>query len=75
MSAKKTDEDDPKKGRIPKGRQPDYKLSALNKQTEERGNIGVAWLAENGRISIKLNSFIVLSASPDLVISLFPFDE
>lgn len=57
------------------GRQPDYKLSALNKDTEHKGNIGCAWINANGTISIKLNPFVVLSASQNLAITLFPNDD
>ena len=53
------------------GRLPDYTLGALNKTTDEKNHVGAAWLNNDGTISIKLNPFIVLSASPDLVMTLF----
>ena len=57
------------------GRQPDYDLSALNKETEERGRIGAAWANDDGTISIKLNAFVVLRDAKDTVITLFPRDK
>lgn len=53
------------------GIKPDYNLAALNKATGEKNTIGAAWTQPDGRISIKLNSFVVLTAGPDLVLSLF----
>jgi len=57
------------------GRKPDYRLAALNKETSEQNNIGVAWKNDDGSISIRLNAFIRLESNPDLVLSLFPNDE
>lgn len=58
------------------GAQPDWTVAALDKQTEVRGNIGVAWTQPDGRISIKLNPFLVLDTfKQDLAISLFPRDQ
>lgn len=58
------------------GRSPDYTLSALDKQTEVKGQIGVAWINDDGRISIKLNPFLVLDTfRMDLTLSLFPNDR
>lgn len=58
------------------GRPPDYNLSALDKQTEVRGQIGVAWIQDDGRISIKLNPFVVLDTfHMDLTLSLFPRND
>lgn len=62
------DEQQPKR---PAGRKPDYEVSALHKVTEERGNIGGAWINEDDTISIKLNPFLTIT-SKDLVITLFP---
>ena len=53
-------------------RRPDYELSALNKDTNEKNKVGAAWVNENGTISIKLNAFIKLEASTALVLTLFP---
>ena len=54
------------------GRKPDYRVGAMNKGTEERTTIGAAWWNADKTISIKLNSFVVLTAGPDLVITMFP---
>ena len=55
-----------------KGRKPDYQVSALNKGTENKGNVGAAWKNDNGTISIVLNKFVVLNQADDLLITLFP---
>ncbi len=56
-------------------KEPDYRVAALRKSTQDNnGNIGVAWVDEKGRISVKLDSFVVLEGGPDLVLSLFPKD-
>ena len=57
------------------GRMPDFQLHALNKATEARSQVGAAWQEDDGRISIKLNQFVTLEASPDLVLSLFPVSD
>lgn len=56
-------------------RKPDYRLKALNKDTDERNTIGAAWLNADGSISISLEAFIVLQASPHLVLTLFTIDD
>ena len=57
-------------------RPPDYKVQALCKKTELRGNIGVAWNQPDGSIQIKLNAFTVLDTGDhDFVISLFKNDQ
>lgn len=58
--------------RLP-GDTPDYSISLLNKETDQRAYVGVAWLKEEGRISIKLNLGTVLTSDPNLIITLFPF--
>jgi hypothetical protein len=55
-------------------RPPDYKLAVLSKSTEHRGNVGVAWKNADGSIRIQLNPFVVLTASEDLVATLFVND-
>lgn len=57
------------------GRRPDYRLAALNKATEETSNVGAAWMHDKGRISIKLNAFVKLESSKDLILTLFPEKE
>jgi hypothetical protein len=54
------------------GSKPDYRLAALHKGTEDTANVGVAWIKDNGRISIKLNAFVHLIGNKDLVLTLFP---
>lgn len=54
------------------GRSPDYILSAMDKETDEKGRVGVAWLNTNGSIGIVLNPRVVLTASKNLVLNLFP---
>lgn len=56
-------------------RPPDYNVSAVMRGTEIKGGVGVAWKdEETGRISVKLSTFVVLTASPDLFVTLFPRD-
>ena len=55
-------------------RTPDYNLKTLNKTTSEKCRVGAAWANEDGSISIVLNSFVVLPASKELEIRLFPYD-
>lgn len=57
------------------GKPPDYNVSAVVRDTAIKGNVGVAWKQDDGRISIKLHAFVVLTAGPDLFISLFPRDD
>lgn len=54
------------------GRRPHYRLGALHKKTEERGNVGAAWINDDGTIAIRLEPFVVLESSVDLVLTLFP---
>lgn len=53
-------------------RRPDYNVSVMNKDTDKKGNIGVAWKKEDGTITIKLNPFVVLDFSENLIVILFP---
>lgn len=56
-------------------RKPDYTLHALNKRTEEKLRVGVAWKNDTGdSIQIKLYPFVVLQGGNDLVLSLFRND-
>ena len=59
----------------PKPKPPDYNVSAVIRGTDTKGNVGVAWNGEKGRISVKLFSFVQLTGSPDLFLTLFPRDE
>lgn len=42
------------------GRRPDYRVMALDKDTEERGEVGAGWLKEDGSIYIKFNPFVTV---------------
>lgn len=57
------------------GNKPDFKLHALNKTTQEKNRVGAGWSNPDGSISIRLEAFIVLAPSPDLVLTLFPEDR
>lgn len=57
------------------GRRPDYRLKALNKVTEAKGELGAAWLNPEGHISIVLNPFVMVPNSPDIVLTLFPTEH
>lgn len=57
------------------GRKPNYNVGALNKRTDEKNSVGVGWANDNGSISIRLDPFITLTSSPDLVITLFIKDK
>ena len=57
-------------------KKPDFNLAAIDKITERKGQVGVAWSQPDGTIRIKLNSFVVLdSVSQDLVLTLFPAQQ
>ena len=55
-------------------RTPDYNVKVLDKATNEKGRIGAGWINEDGSISIVLNTFVVITSSPNLVITLFSND-
>lgn len=58
------------------GRTPEWIVSVLDKQTDKKGRIGVAWDNEDGSISIKLNMCTVIDTrTQDLLITLFPNDR
>jgi hypothetical protein len=57
-------------------RAPDYNVAVLRKSDGLKGNVGVAWRQENGRIQIKLRPFIVLDTrGGDFSITLFPISH
>lgn len=56
-------------------RVPDYRLRVLNKETNQRATVGAGWLNENESISIRLDLCSVLTADPNLVITLFPCNK
>ena len=53
---------------------PHYRLKYLNKQTEEKGEIGAAWLNEDNSITVVLNPLVVVPQSKDVLLTLFPVD-
>ena len=54
------------------GRSPDFNVSCLNKDTNERAKVGVAWKNTNGCINIRLDPFITLTAGKNILVMLFP---
>lgn len=57
------------------GRKPDYRLAALDKETDDTDRVGAAWKNDNGSISIRLNTFVHLIGNKNLVLTLFPEGE
>lgn len=57
------------------GKPPTHTLSFLNKDTQEKGKIGVGWHNPNGSISIKLNPMVVLQQPAEVILTLFPVSE
>lgn len=53
-------------------RRPDFNLSVLDRETEYKGYIGVAWKMPDGSISIKLNPYVVINNDRPLLVKLFP---
>lgn len=53
------------------GRQPDYDLSFLNKDTGQKGRIGAAWSNPDGSISLTLNPMVTVPSDQNLVLKLF----
>lgn len=53
---------------------PHYRLKYLNKRTNEKGEVGAAWLNEDNSISIVLSPLVVIPQSADTVLTLFPVD-
>lgn len=53
------------------GRKPDYKIHALNKITEAKGEIGAAWANPDGTITLVFNAFVAVPVSGDVVITMF----
>lgn len=55
-----------------KGGQPDWDFRFLDKSTDEKGQVGVAWTNADGSIRIKLNTRVVLEGGPSCILTLFP---
>jgi len=56
-------------------RKPDYRVGALDKETDAKSNVGAAWLNEDGTISLILDAFIVIHGGKARLITLFPNKE
>jgi hypothetical protein len=54
------------------GRKADFNVAALNKRTDAKSNVGVAWKNDDGTVSITLNAFVVIEGGKDMLITLFP---
>lgn len=57
------------------GRRPDFTVNMLCKDTDPlvKGRIGAAWLGDNGRITIKLDPFVIIDVfRMNPAITLFP---
>lgn len=59
----------------PKGRSPDFRVTAMNKTTSKGHRVGAAWIGEKGFISITLDEFVVLSGRDPVTITLFPWED
>lgn len=58
------------------GRKPDYRLKVLDKSTEQRGEVGAAWLNPNDdSITIVLNPCVMITSNPNQVLTLFSNDR
>jgi hypothetical protein len=55
----------------PQGNRPDWDLRYLNKETDEKGSVGVAWNNADGSIRIKLNPRVTLVGEPSCILTLF----
>ena len=54
------------------GRKPDYRIAAMNKVTDEKGNIGAAWVNPEGTISLVFDPWVVVPRGKEIVITMFP---
>lgn len=52
-------------------RKPDYRVCALNKITEARGDIGAAWINPDGSINVVFNPFVNVPSNKEILITLF----
>ena len=64
-------------GRSPgKPRKPDFHVWAADTRANISGDIGAAWINEDGTIHIKLNPFVVIDTGvQDMVVKLYPCDK
>ena len=59
-----------------KGNLPDFEIKALNLVNRDDIQVGVGWQKEEGRVSIKFNSFVDLNQlradNRDVIVTMFP---
>lgn len=55
-----------------KSNPPDWRVHALNKQSDARGEIGVGWNNPDGSISVVYNPFVVVPVGQEFAIRMFP---
>lgn len=56
-------------------RKPDYRVAAMNKDTDDKSQIGAAWTNKDGSITIVLDSFVHLDGGKALLVTLFPNND
>lgn len=54
---------------------PQYRLKAYHKPTGNRGEVGAAWVNDDGSLTLKLNPCVVLTYDSNIVLTLFPVEE
>lgn len=59
------------------GKSPTHYLTVKKKEPKESKTqyVGVAWMDEYGRISIKIDACVVLTDRDDVWVSLYPIDQ
>lgn len=66
------------KSRSNSPRRPDYIIGLMNKKTDvKNGNVGAAWVSDDGTISIVFNNFIAIPCwdRDEHVCTLFPTED
>lgn len=53
------------------GKQPDYDLCFIHKNTGQKGRVGAAWSNPDGSIRVTLNPLVVIPSDPGIVLTLF----
>jgi hypothetical protein len=55
------------------GRQPNYSVGALNRETDEKNpKVGAAWSNDDGSIDVQINDFIIIYGGKSTYLRLFP---
>lgn len=57
------------------GRRPDFRIMALDKETEDRGEVGAGWQKDDGSIYLKFNPFVTVPVGSRFSIPAFPIEE